>query len=83
MAETWGADAKDQESARLLGKAFSWPGSLAVRPAVPGAARAPGRAAGYVGDLTAELDGRVGGIEVVAEKRLLSMVTAAARRLAR
>ena len=38
---------------------------------------------GYVGDLTAELDGRVGGIEVVAEKRLISMVTAAARRLAR
>ena len=30
VAETWGADAKDQESARLLGKAFSWPGSLRV-----------------------------------------------------
>ena len=83
VAETWGADAKDQESARLLGKAFSWPGSppcdrrFLVLP--------EHRAAqpGYVGDLTAELDGRVGGIEVVAEKRLISMVTAAARRLAR
>jgi hypothetical protein len=83
VAETWGADAKDQESARLLGKAFSWPGSprcdrrFLVLP--------EHRAAqpGYVGDLTAELDGRVRGIEVVSEKRLISMVTAAGRRLAR
>jgi hypothetical protein len=83
VAETWGADAKDQESARLLGKAFSWPSSL---PCDRRFLVLPGHRAaqtGYVGDLTAELDGRVGGIEVVAEKRLLSMVTAAARRLAR
>ena len=83
MAETWGADAKDQESARLLGKAFSWPGSIdcdrrflvlpAHRAAQPG----------YAGDLIAELDGRVPGVEVVDEKRLISMVAAAARRLAR
>ena len=38
---------------------------------------------GYVGELIAELDGRVAGVEVVDEKRLISMVTAAARRLAR
>jgi hypothetical protein len=28
VAERRAADAKDQESARLLGKAFSWPGSV-------------------------------------------------------
>lgn len=83
VGETWGADAKDQESARLLGKAFSWPGSIACdrRFLVLPAHRAA--QPGYVGELTAELDGRVGGIEVVDEKRLISMVTAAARRLAR
>jgi len=83
VAETWGADAKDQESARLLGKAFSWPGSIACdrRFLVLPAHRAA--QPGYVGELTAELDGRVVGIEVVDEKRLISMVTAAARRLAR
>lgn len=83
VAETWGADAKDQESARLLGKAFSWPGSIACdrRFLVLPAHRAA--QPGYAGELTAELDGRVAGVEVVDEKRLISMVTAAARRLAR
>jgi uncharacterized protein YuzE len=80
--ETWGADAKDQESARLLGKAFSWPGSLPCDRRFLVLPEHRARQAGYVGDLTAELDGRVGGIEVVAEKRLLSMVTTEARRLA-
>jgi hypothetical protein len=83
VAETWGVDAKDQESARLLGKAFSWPGSLPCDRRFLVLPEHRAAQTGYVGDLTAELDGRVGGIEVVAEKRLLSMVTAAARRLAR
>ena len=83
VAETWGADAKDQESARLLGKAFSWPGSIACdrRFLVLPAHRAA--QPGYAGDLIAELDGRVAGVEVVDEKRLISMVRAAARRLTR
>jgi len=83
VAETWGADAKDQESARLLGKAFSWPGSLPCDRRFLVLPEHRAAQTGYVGDLTAELDGRVGGIEVVAEKRLISMVTVAARRLAR
>lgn len=83
VAETWGADAKDQESARLLGRAFSWPGSIACdrRFLVLPAHRAA--QPGYAGELTAELDGRVDGVEVVDEKRLMSMVTAVARGLAR
>jgi REase associating with pPIWI_RE/pPIWI_RE three-gene island domain Y len=83
VAETWGVDAKDQESARLLGKAFSWPGSLPCDRRFLVLPEHRAAQTGYVADLAAELDGRVGGIEVVAEKRLLSMVTAAARRPAR
>jgi hypothetical protein len=83
VAETWGADAKDQDSARLLGWAFTWPPSLACdrrflvlpehRLAQPG----------YVSDLIAELDGRVSGVEVVGERRLVSMVASRARELSR
>jgi hypothetical protein len=83
VTETWGADAKDQESARLLGKAFSWPGSLRCDRRFLVLPEHRASQTGYMGDLIAELDGRVGGIEVVSEKRLLSMVTVAARRLAR
>jgi hypothetical protein len=39
VAGSRAADAKDQESARLLGKAFSWPGSVRCDrrfPAQPG-----------------------------------------------
>jgi len=78
--ETWGADAKDQASARLLGRGFSWPG-------VPECGRRflvlpTHRAAqpGYAADLTAEIEGRVTGVEVVDEKRLISMVAKRARR---
>ncbi len=39
------------------------------------------RAVGYVDDLTAELEGRVHGIEVVTENKLLSMVAKVAGRL--
>ena len=78
--ETWGADAKDQASARLLGRGFSWPGAPACgrrflvlpthRAAQPG----------YAADLTAEIEGRVTGVEVVDEKRLISMVAKRTRR---
>jgi hypothetical protein len=80
VEETWGADAKDQASARLLGRGFSWPGELecsrrflvlpAHRSAQPG----------YVADLIAEMEGRVRGVEVVDEKRLISMAGQRARR---
>ena len=83
VTETWGADAKDHDSARLLGWAFTWPQSLACdrrflvlpehRLAQPG----------YASDLIAELDGRVSGVEVVGERRLVSMVAARARELNR
>lgn len=83
VAETWGADAKDQESARLLGRVFRWPDSIAChrrflvlpvhRMAQPG----------YVADLVAELDGRVDNVEVVGEKQLITMIAARVRRLAR
>ena len=83
VTETWGADAKDQDSARLLGWAFTWPQSLACdrrflvlpehRLAQPG----------YASDLIAELEGRVSGVEVVGERRLVSMVAARARELNR
>lgn len=75
VEETWGADAKDQESARILGRRFKWPEGdpecsrrFLVLPlhrwAEPG----------YVADLNGELDGRVSGVEVVSEKRLVSLV---------
>ena len=82
VAETWGADAKDQGSARLLGRGFSWPDSMPCdrrflvlpehRSALPG----------YAADLTAELGGRVTGVEIEGERRFLSMVADRARRLA-
>lgn len=82
-AYPWGADAKDQESARLLGRTFGRPDSMTCdrRFLVLPAHRAA--RPGYVDDLVAELDGRVEGVEVVDEKRLISMVRATARRLGR
>jgi hypothetical protein len=80
VTETWGADAKDQASARLLGRGFRWPEvpvcdrRLLVLPTHRAAEP------GYVGDLTAELDGRVNGVEVVDEKGLVSQVKKRARR---
>lgn len=83
VTQTWGVDAKDQQSARLLGRGFAWPASihcdrrfLAIpmhRKILPG----------YVDDLVAELDGRVTNVEVVDEQKLLSMVKATARGLTR
>jgi len=83
VAETWGADAKDQESARLLARAFSWPGSPRCDRRFLVLPEHRAGQPGYVEDLRAELDGRMAGIEVVAEKRLISMVRAAARTAAR
>jgi hypothetical protein len=83
VAQTWGVDAKDQVSARLLGRGFSWPEHIAAdrRFLVLPTHRAS--EPGYVEDLSAELDGRVQGVEVVAENQLTALVRATARRLAR
>lgn len=79
VAETWGADAKDQDSARLLGQAFAWPESMACDRRFLVLPEHRAAQPGYAADLIAELDGRVAGVEVVSEKRLVSMVAAMAR----
>lgn len=81
VTETWGADAKDQHSARLLGRAFTWPQSLACDRRFLVLPQHRWDQPGYASDLITELDGRVSGVEVVGERRLLSMVAARAREL--
>ena len=81
--ETWGADAKDQDSARLLGWSFTWPAALPCDRRLLVLPEHRCAQPGYVSDLTTELDGRVRGVEVVGERRLVSMVVARARELAR
>lgn len=83
VAETWGADAKDQDSARLLGRAFTWPESMDCQRRFLVLPEHRLAQPGYAADLIAELDGRVNGVEVVGERRLVSMVAAKARDLAR
>jgi hypothetical protein len=75
VVDTWGADAKDQESARILGRMFRWPKGdpeCSRRFLVLPAHR--WKEPGYVADLNGELDGRVSGVEVVSEKQLISLV---------
>lgn len=82
VLERWGVDAKDQASARLLGRGFTWP----VKPecdrrflALPmHRALQPG----YTADLVAELDGRVE-VSVIDERTLITRVRARARELTR
>jgi REase associating with pPIWI_RE/pPIWI_RE three-gene island domain Y len=83
VAETWGADAKDQDSARLLGWSFTWPESMCCQRRFLVLPEHRMAQPGYAADLNAELDGRVTGVEVVGENRLVSMVAARARGLAR
>jgi len=83
VLETWGADAKDQDSARLLGWSLIWPTALACDRRLLVLPEHRWAQPGYVSDLTAELDGRVRGVEVVGERRLVSMVAARARELTR
>jgi hypothetical protein len=83
VAETWGADAKDQDSARLLGWAFTWPESMDCQRRFLVLPEHRLAQPGYVADLITELDGRVSGVEVVGERRLVSLVAAKARELAR
>jgi hypothetical protein len=80
VEETWGADAKDHASARLLGRGFVWPSGepeCSQRFLVLPAHRAD--EPGYIADLTGELEGRVSGVRVVSEKNFLTLVAKRSR----
>ena len=82
VEETWGADAKDHASARLLGRGFAWPSGepeCSQRFLVLPAHRA--EEPGYIADLTGELEGRVSGVQVVSEKKFLTLVANRARQI--
>ena len=83
VVQTWGVDAKDQVSARLLGRSFTWPGSIRCERRFLALPMHRARHPGYIGDLNVELEGRVHGVEVVDEERLITMVKATAREVAR
>lgn len=81
VEETWGADAKDHASARLLGRSFAWPSGepeCSQRFLVLPVHRA--EEPGYIADLTGEMEGRVSGVQVVSEKKFLTLVASRARR---
>jgi hypothetical protein len=80
VEETWGADAKDHASARLLGRSFSWPSGepeCSQRFLVLPAHRA--EEPGYISDLTGEMEGRTDGVQVVSETKFLRLVAGRAR----
>jgi REase associating with pPIWI_RE/pPIWI_RE three-gene island domain Y len=80
VEETWGADAKDHASARLLGRGFVWPSGepeCHQRFLVLPAHRA--EEPGYIADLTGEMEGRVSGVRVVSEKNFLTLVAKRSR----
>jgi hypothetical protein len=82
VEETWGADAKDHASARLLGRGFAWPSGepeCSQRFLVLPTHRA--EEPGYIADLTGELEGRVSGVHVVNEKKFLTLVANRARQI--
>ena len=82
VEETWGADAKDHASARLLGRGFAWPPGepeCSQRFLVLPAHRA--EEPGYIADLTGEMEGRVSDVQVVSEKKFLTLVATRARQI--
>ena len=82
VEETWGADAKDHASARLLGRGFSWPSGepeCTQRFLVLPAHRA--EEPGYITDLAGEMEGRVSGVQVVSEKKFLTLVANRTRQI--
>jgi hypothetical protein len=81
VLETWGIDAKDVVSARLLGRGFSWPASPACDRRYLALPTHRASQPGYVSDLEVELDGRVRGVRVIEEKALIAQVKARAKEL--
>ena len=81
VTQTWGVDAKDQLSARLLGRNLIWPNSIQCDRRFLAIPMHRKILPGYVDDLVAEMEGRVRDVEVVDEKKLLSLVKAARRGL--
>jgi REase associating with pPIWI_RE len=81
VVEAWGVDAKDQVSASLLGREFTWPSSIDCQRRFLALPMHRAERPGYVADLEAELDGRVAGVRVVSEQELIAKVKARARRL--
>jgi hypothetical protein len=79
--ETWGVDAKDQVSAHLLGRGFSWPNALPCDRRYLALPTHRAAQPGYVDDLKFELDGRVKGVRVIDEERLIKLVRARAKEL--
>ncbi|MEV6527215.1 hypothetical protein AB0M43_35320 [Longispora sp. NPDC051575] len=81
VLETWGVDAKDQVSARLLGRGFVWPATMRCDQQFLALPKHRADQPGYVEDLETELDGRVRGVTVIDEHRLVRRVKATARRI--
>ncbi len=74
VVETWGVDAKDQVSARLLGRGFTWPERPVCERRYLALPMHRAVQPGYISDLEAELDGRVAGVHVIDENRLVARV---------
>lgn len=81
--EAWGVDAKDQLSARMLGRNFTWPDRIECQRRYLALPTHRASVPGYVDDLEIELDGRVAGVRVIDEKKLIAQVKAYAKELAR
>ncbi|MEV6349905.1 hypothetical protein [Actinoplanes sp. NPDC051851] len=83
VVETWGVDAKDQVSATLLGRSFTWPTDIECDRRYLALPMHRWLRAGYSKDLRAALDGRGHDVRVIDEKGLVRQVRARARELSR
>ncbi|MGA8112772.1 MAG: hypothetical protein WCA46_03810 [Actinocatenispora sp.] len=84
VCEAWAVDAKDQLSARLLGRRFAWPAEFPCDKRYLAVPRHRADQGQYLDELKAELDGRPGnaGVTVVREDVLIEMVKTRAKELA-
>ena len=76
VVETWGVDAKDQVSARLLGRWFKWPSQICCQRRFLALPRHRAAEPGYIKDLEVELEGRAPGVVVISEDALIAQVKA-------
>lgn len=83
VVETWGVDAKDQVSATLLGRSFTWSTDIRCDRRYLALPVHRWRRAGYGKDLRAALAGRGHDVQVIDEKNLLRKVRERARELSR